>query len=118
MKKSSRRIQTIVAADHGQEQTSETKQLQQRPWTDKIAGQSPDTIEVLKEILGSLRITKDNMLNKSTELAIPETKEMLTAPVLAVYNKNIQTITPKSIVPDLGQFDGDRTKFKNWWRGI
>jgi len=27
-------------------------------------------------------------------------------------------MTPKNIVPDLGWFDGDRTKFEDWWRGI
>jgi len=25
---------------------------------------------------------------------------------------------PRSMVPDPGWFDGDRTKFKDWWRGI
>ena len=25
---------------------------------------------------------------------------------------------PKSMVPDLGWFDSDRTKFEDWWRGI
>ena len=43
---------------------------------------------------------------------------MLTALVLARYNENIQTITPKSMILDLGWFDGDRTKFEDWWRGI
>ena len=43
---------------------------------------------------------------------------MLTAPVLAMYNKNIQTMTPKSMVPDLGWFDRNRTKFKDWQRQI
>jgi len=40
---------------------------------------------------------------------------MLTALVPVVYNKNVPT---KNMVPDPGWFDGDRTKFKNWWRGI
>jgi len=65
-----------------------------------------------------LRITKDNVSNKSTKLATLETEEMLTALVLARYNENIQTITPKSMILDLGWFDGDRTKFEDWWRGI
>ena len=76
--------------------------------------QSPNTIEALEEILGSLRITKDNISNRSTELAIPETEEMLTAPVPAVYNENTQTSMPKSMVPDPGWFDGDQTKFEDW----
>ena len=25
---------------------------------------------------------------------------------------------PKNIVPDLGWFDGDQTKFEDWWRGM
>jgi len=78
-----------------------------------MAGQSPDTIEVLKEILGLLRITEDNISNKSTEPAISETREMLTASVPLVYNENRQTTTLKSMVPDLGWFDGNRTKFED-----
>jgi len=54
-----------------------------------MAGQSLDAIEVLEEILGLLRITEDNMSNKSTELATLETKEMSTALAPAMYNKNI-----------------------------
>jgi len=83
-----------------------------------MAEQSPDTIEALEEILGSLKITEDNMSNRSTEPAILEIEEMLTAPVPAIYNKNIQITIPKSMVPDLGWFDGDRTKFEDWWRRI
>ena len=64
-----------------------------------MAGQSPDPIEVLEEILGSLRITKDNMSNQSTEPATPETEEMSTASVSAMYNENI---TMKNMVPDPG----------------
>ena len=40
---------------------------------------------------------------------------MLTALVTTVYNKNIPM---KSIVPDTGWFDGDRTKFEDQWRRI
>jgi len=69
----------------------------------------------LEEILGSLRITKDNMLNQSTEPATPETEEMSTAPVPAVYNKNVPM---KNMVLDPEWFNGERKKFENWWRGI
>jgi len=62
-----------------------------------------------------LRITKDNISNRSTEPSIPETEEMLTVPVPAKYNKNVPT---KNMVPDPGWFNGDRTKFEDWWRGI
>ena len=64
----------------------------------KMAGQSTDTIKALKEILGLLRITEDNMSSRSTEPAIPETDEMSTVPEPAVYNENILT---KTMVPDL-----------------
>ena len=37
---------------------------------------------------------------------------MFVIPTLA--NKNIQAIISKSIVPDLGQFDRDQTKFEDW----
>jgi len=80
-----------------------------------MAGQSPNTIEALEKILGPLRITEDNESNQSTEPATPETEEMSTAPVPAVYNENIPT---KNIVLDLEWFDRDKTKFEDWWRGI
>jgi len=38
--------------------------------------------------LGSLRITKDNVSNRSIEPATPETEEMLTVPAPVVYNEN------------------------------
>ena len=83
----------------------------------KIAGQNKDAIETLEKILGLLRITKDNVSNRSTELAIPETDRMSTAlaPVPAVYNKSVPT---KTMVLDPRWFDGNRTKFEDWWRGI
>ena len=63
--------------------------------------QSPDAIEALEEILGSLRITKENALNgnRTTELATSETsREMSIAP--AEYHKTAQAVMLKSIVPD------------------
>jgi len=36
---------------------------------------------------------------------------MLTAPVPAVWNE--QTVMPKSMVSNLGWFDGNKTKFEN-----
>jgi len=46
--------------------------------------------------------------------------EMLVAPAPApaAINGNIQAVMLKNIVPDLEWFDGDQTKFKDWWRGI
>ena len=43
---------------------------------------------------------------------------MLTAPPPTPTMNNGQATMPKSMVPDPGQFDGDRTKFKDQWRGI
>jgi len=83
-----------------------------------MAEQSQNVIEELEEILGSLRITEDNISNRSTELATPETEEISTALAPAGYNKNVLTTTPKSMVPDTGWFDGDRMKFEDWWREI
>jgi len=55
-----------------------------------------------------------------TEEALSEYKqidtEMSVAPAPA--NKNIQTVMPKSIVPDLGWFNGNQMKFEDWWRGM
>jgi len=65
--------------------------------TAKTAGHNTDIIKELEEILGSLRITEDKVLNRSTEPATLEIDEMLTALVPAVHNKNILT---KTIVPD------------------
>jgi len=44
---------------------------------------------------------------------------MLTAPAPAVtVNENRQAEIPKNTVPDPGWFDGDQTKFEDWWRGM
>ena len=59
--------------------------------------QRTDTIEVLEEILGSLRIIEDNKSNQSIEPAIPEMEEMLTVSVLVIHNENGPI---KNIVPD------------------
>ena len=40
-------------------------------------------------------------------------EEMLTVLAPAMYNKNVQTIIPKSMVPDPRWFDRDRMKFEN-----
>ena len=82
--------------------------LQQKPWTDKIDKHSQETtgIKILEEILVLLGITKDYALNRNraTELAL---EEMLIAPTLVVHNETTQAVMPKSMVLDLGWFDGD-----------
>jgi len=47
-------------------------------------------------------------------------EEMLVAPTpVAVANsKNVQVGMLKNMVPDPRWFDGDQTKFEDWWRGI
>ena len=42
---------------------------------------------------------------------------MSAVPVPAM-NENVQAVMPKSMVPDLGWFDRDQTRFKDWQRGI
>ena len=44
--------------------------------------------------------------------------EVSATPALAVSNENVQTRVPKNMVLDLGWFDGDQMKFKDWWRGM
>jgi len=43
---------------------------------------------------------------------------MLVAPVPVTTNTNKQAIMPKNMVPDSEWFNSNRTKFKDWWRGI
>ena len=63
------------------------------------------------ERLGSLKITEE-ALSKD----IQTDTEIFT--VLAGTNENAQAEMLRNMVSDLGWFDGDQTKFKNWWRGI
>ena len=59
------------------------------------------------------------MEEASSEYKQTTTEEMSTAPAPAVaMNENIQAGMPKNMVPDPEWFDGDQTKFKDWWRGI
>ena len=69
--------------------------------------QNPDTIKALEEILESLRIIKDNVSNRSTELATSKIEEMSTALAPAVYNENAQANTLKSMVLDSEWFNRD-----------
>ena len=70
-----------------------------------------NNIEALSERLGSLQINEETSSNKQMDT------EMSTAPaVTPAVNKSAGM--PRSMVPDPGWFDGDRTKFEDWWRGI
>ena len=51
------------------------------------------------------------MNNKQTDT------EMSTTPAVTPVVNKLAGV-PRSMVPDPGWFDGDRTKFEDWWRGI
>jgi len=40
------------------------------------------------------------------------------ATTATAVSENVQAGLPKNMVPDPGWFDGDRSKFEDWWRGI
>ena len=40
------------------------------------------------------------------------------ATMAAAVSENVQAGLPKNMVPDPGWFDGDWSKFEDWWRGI
>ena len=81
-----------------------------------ISNQALD-IEVLKEILGSLRITEENISeesNRATKI-ISSNEDMFRAYILAIPAKIVLEITiSKSIVPDLGWFNKGQKKFEDW----
>ena len=57
-----------------------------------------------------MRITEDNISNRSTKPATLETDMMSIVLVSATYNENVPT---KTMVLDPGWFDEDRTKFED-----
>jgi len=81
-----------------------------------MSSRRTNEIETLSERLGSLQITEE----ASDDYEQTTTEEMLVAPVPAAVanSKNVQAGLPKNMVPDPGWFDGDRTKFEDWWREI
>ena len=80
-----------------------------------MSSRRTNNIETLLKQLGSLQITE----KASNKYKWTTTEEMLTVLALAVaMNKNIQTEMPKNIIQDPEWFDGDQTKFKDWWRGM
>ena len=78
-----------------------------------MSSRQTDNIEVLSERLGSLQITNE----VSEEITEQLDDKMSVAPVPTIMN-NAQATMPKSMVPDLGWFDGDRIKFEDWQREI
>ena len=66
----------------------------------------------MSEQLGSLQITEE-----ASERTTEYTDKMLIVLVLA-QESNEQAGLPKNMISDPGWFDRDRTKFKDWWRGM
>ena len=81
-----------------------------------MSSRRANDIEALLEWLGSLKINEE----ASTDEYKPTDTEMSVAPALAAtaVSKNIQAGLPKNMVLDLGWFDGDWSKFEDWWGGI
>ena len=71
---------------------------------------------MLSERLGSLQINKEASMSEyeqtDTEMSVAQ------ATAAAAVSENVQAELLKNIVPDPGWFDGDRSKFEDWWRGI
>jgi len=63
-----------------------------------------------------LQINEETSTDKykptDTEISVAPT------PAAATVSENVQAGLPKNMVPDLGWFDGDQSKFEDWWRGI
>jgi len=70
-----------------------------------------NNIEALSERLGFLKIMNEasSNTNKQSDEEMPEA-------LVTINNK--KAIIFKSIVPDPGWFDRNRTKFEDWWRRI
>ena len=79
----------------------------------KTSSRRIDDIEALSERLGSLQI-----MNEVSEEYKQSDTEMSPAPAPASTMNNKQATMSKNMVLDPGWFDGDRTKFKDWWREI
>ena len=60
----------------------------------------------------SLRITKETILEEQTT----EYKDKIS--IALVEQNNGQIGLSKNMVPNLGWFDRNKTKFKDWWKGI
>ena len=81
-----------------------------------MSSRRTNNIEALSERLGSLQINKEASMEEYKQTDT----EMSVAPATtaAAVSENVQAGLPKNMVPDPGWFDGDRSKFEDWWRGI
>jgi len=72
-------------------------------------------IKALSGQLGSLQIVEEaSTSNKQIDTEMSEAPAIM----VEISQENGQAGLPKNMVPDPGWFDGDQTKFENWWRGI
>jgi len=81
-----------------------------------MSSRRTNEIEALSERLGSLQITEE--ASDDYEQTTTEEMSVAPAPAAVATSKNVQAGLPKNMVPDPGWFDGDQTKFEDWWRGI
>ena len=81
-----------------------------------MSSRRTNNIEALSERLESLQINEEASTSEyeqtNTEISVAQ------ATTAAAVSENIQAGLPKNIVPDPGWFDGDWSKFEDWWRGI
>ena len=82
-----------------------------------MSSRRTNNIEALSERLGSLQINEEA---STSEYEQTDTEMLVAQPATtaAAVSKNIQAGLPKNMVPDPGWFDGDQSKFEDWWRGI
>ena len=81
-----------------------------------MSSRRTDDVEALSEQLGSLQINEEA---STDEYELTDTEMSGTpAPGATVSSENVQAGLPKSMVLDPGWFDGDQSKFEDWWRGI
>ena len=68
------------------------------------------------ERLGSLQINEEASTEEYEQMDTEISTALATT--AAAVSKNIQAGLPKNMVLDPGWFDGDQSKFEDWWRGI
>ena len=81
-----------------------------------MSSRRTNDIEALSEWLGSLQITEEAL--DEYEQTTTEEMSVAPAPAAVANSENIQAGMPKNMVLDPGWFDGDWTKFEDWWRVI
>ena len=70
----------------------------------------------MSERLGSLQINEEASTEEYEQMDTEISTALATT--AAAVSKNIQAGLPKNMVLDPGWFDGDQSKFEDWWRGI